>query len=240
MSDHLSSLLTATGCLLVLSMNPTVFAQAPSGSLHFRTMGWGVAADDLFYSVGGKDVGVKIVDAGRSGFQAYSKREEIAFYRIVKKEDDTVERVIVGKGKLTGCGPTPLLIMTKSKAAPDQLVMTVIADDLAAFPERTCRFVNFTPLAIGLTVGQKSATIPSGGISLVDTNLEKDVSTSYVTVFGMVNGKKLMLSYNNWVFRPGQRVMVFVSVDEGGQPRVIRLVDGVASFSSLQPPADPR
>jgi len=26
------------------------------------------------------------------------------------------------------------------------------------------------------------------------------------------------LSYNNWVFRPGQRVMVFISVDEKGNP----------------------
>ena len=101
----------------------------------------------------------------------------------------TEERVIVAKGDLTGSGPTPLLIMTKSKAAPDQLSMRVIADDLTAFPERTCRFVNFTPLDIAVIVGRKAATIPRGGIQLVDTDLGKDGSTSYVTVFGMVNGK---------------------------------------------------
>lgn len=240
MSNYLRSLLTATGCLLILGMNPTLFAQGTSGALHFRTMGWGVAAEDLFYSMGGKDVSVRIFDAGRSGFQAYSKRKEIRFYRIVKKEDGTEERVIVAKGDLTGSGPTPLLIMTKSKAAPDQLVMTVIADDLKAFPEQTCRFVNFTPLDIGVTVGRKAATIPRGGIQLVDTDLGNDGSTSYVTVFGMVNGKKLMLSYNNWVFRPGQRVMVFISVDKDGRPSVIRLVDAVASLTSFTPPTAPQ
>ena len=180
-----------------------MLAQDPSGSVHFRTMGWGVAADDLYYSMGGKDVRLTIFDSGRSDFQAYSKKEEIAFYRIVKKEDGSEEKVIVAKGNLTGCGPTPLLILTKNKAAPDKLAMTVIADDLEAFPERTCRFVNFTPIVLGVTVDQKAATIPSGGIKLVDTDLGKDDNTCYVTVFGTANGKKLMLSYNNWVFRPG-------------------------------------
>lgn len=241
MNSQLGARLGAIVYLLVLSLTSAPFAQAAPGrnTLHFRTMGWGIAPDDLFYSMRGKDVSLQIVESGRSAFQAYSKRKEISFYRIVKKEDGTEERVIVAKGDLTGSGPTPLLIMTKSKAAPDQLSMTVIADDLTAFPERTCRFVNFTPLDIAVTVGRKAATIPRGGIQLVDTDLGKNGNTSYVTVFGMANGKKRMLSYNNWVFRPGQRVMVFISVDEKGQPRVIRLVDAVGSFMSLQNPADP-
>ncbi len=235
-SDHYRrARLVATGCLLILGMNPTLFAQAPvdRGSLHFRTMGWGVAPDDLFYSVGGKDIGVKIFDAGRSGFQDYPKRGEISFYRIVEKEDGTEEHVIVAKGDLRGGGPTPLLIMTKSKADPDKLDMTVIADDLTAFPERTCRFVNFTPIEIKVTVGRKAATIQPGDIRLVDTNLETDDRTRYVTTSVTVKDQKLMLSYNNWVFRPGQRVMVFIAVSKDGKPRVIRLVDAVGPLTSF-------
>jgi hypothetical protein len=193
-------------------------------------MGWGVAPDDLFYSVAGRDVRVKIFDAARSGFHSYPKKGEIAFYRIVKKEEGTEERIIVATGDLTGGGPTPLLILTKSKADPDQFNVAVIADDLSAFPEQTLRFVNFTAIDIEVTVGPKEATIPAGGIRLVETNLEKDKNTKYVTLFVSVSNKKLMLSYNNWVFRPGQRVMVFISVGKDGRPRVIRLIDAVASL----------
>lgn len=241
-ATHSRARLTATGCLLVLAMNSALFAQAPPGGdmLHFRTLGWEVAPDDLFYSIGGKDVSVKIFEGGRSGFQDYPKREEISFYRIVKKEDGTEEHVIVAKGDLSGGGPTPLLIMTKSKEAPDKFVMTVIADDLKAFPDRTCRFVNLTPIDVSITLGKETATVPSGDIRLMETNFKKeDDSTRYVTVFVTINYEKLMLSYNNWVFRPGQRVMVFVAVDKDGQPRVIRLVDAVESFTSLQTPTDP-
>lgn len=229
--------LLVAGCLLFLIMHSTLCAQnAPAnrGSLNFRTMGWGVAPDDLFYSVGGKDIRVKIFDAGRSGFHGYPKRGEISFYRIVKKEDGTIERITMAQGDLSGTGPTPLLIITKSTTNPGKFDLTAIADDLTAFPERTCRFVNFTRIEIGVTVGSEAATVPPGDIRLVDTNLGEDSNTSYVTLFVKVTDRKLMLSYNNWVFRPGQRVMVFISVDQNGQPRVIRLIDSVASLTSLQ------
>jgi hypothetical protein len=218
-------------------MAPALFAQAPAErGVNFRTMGWGVAHDDLFYSMDGQDVSVRIFDSVRSGFHAVPNEGEITFYRIVHHDDDTLERVIVARGDLTGGGPTPLLILTQSKTDPDKLDMNVIADDLSAFPERTCRFVNFTRAEIGVTVGPKAATIPPGGIRLVDTNLEEDERTRYVTAFVTVSDEKLMLSYNNWVFRPGQRVMVFISVDKNGQPRLIRLVDAVAQLTSLQAP----
>lgn len=238
---QLRARLAVTGYLLLLGMNSTLFAQATPDrdKLHFRTLGWEVAPDDLFYSMGGKDVNVKIFEGGRSGFQEYPKREEISFYRIVKKEDDTEEHVIVAKGNLTGRGPTPLLIMTKSKEDPDKFDMTVIADDLTAFPERTCRFVNFTPIDVGITLGKEAATIPAGDSRLVDTKMEEGDSTRYVTVYVKINYEKLMLSYNNWVFRPGQRVMVFISVDEEGQPRVIRLVDAVGPLKPFQAPTSP-
>lgn len=230
------------GYLLVLGMNPLLFAQAPSdgGGVHFRTLGWEVARDDLYYSVDGKDAGLRIFDSVRSGFHAYPKGGEISFYRIVQKEDGTLERIMVARGDLADRGPTPLLIMSKSTTEADKLDITVIADDLEAFPERTCRFVNFTRAEIGVTVGPKSATVPPGGIRLVDTELAKDESTRYVTTFVTVRDDKLMLSYNNWVFRSGQRVMVLISVDKGGHPRVVRLVDAVAPLTSFHTPGDPR
>ncbi|MCC5844365.1 MAG: hypothetical protein JJU05_08955 [Verrucomicrobia bacterium] len=230
------------GVLLVLGMTPAVFAQpqGDSGGVHFRTLGWGVASADLYYFVDGEDVGVRIFDSVRSGFHAYPKEGKISFYRIVKHDDDTLERVIVAQGDLTGTGPTPLLILTKSKTDPDKLTVNVIADDLAAFPERTCRFVNFTPVEIGVTVGPQIDTVPPGGIRLVDTNLEEDERTRYVTAFVSVSDDQLFLTYNNWVFRPGQRVMVLIHVDKDGQPRVLRLVDAVAQLKALRPPDDSR
>jgi len=74
----------------------------------------------------------------------------------------------------------------------------------------------------------------------MDTNLEQDAKTKYVTLFVEVTDNKHMLSYNTWVFRPGQRVMVFIFVDNKGQPRVIRLVDAVASLASFLAPRDSR
>lgn len=228
------------GLLLVLGMTPPVFAQAPSdhGGAYFRTLGWGVTRDDLYYSLDGEDTGLRIFDSVRSGFHAYPKGGEISFYRVVLNEDGEEERVTVARGDLTDGGPTPLLIMTKSEKEPDKLNMRVIADDLTAFPERTCRFVNFTPIEIGVTVGPKEAAVPPGGIRLVDTHLGEDERTRYVTAFVSVSDDKLMLSYNNWVFRSGQRVMVFIALDKGGQPRVIRLVDAVAPIRTLLNPDD--
>lgn len=236
------SCLGLTGFLIVIGLIPGLFAQVPAkrGGVHFRTLGWGVAPNDVFYSLDGRDVGVKIFDSARSGFQVAPKQGNISFYRIVKKENGEMERIIIAQADLSGTGPTPLLFVRKNEANPEKLDIKVIPDDLNAFPEQTCRFVNFTPIEIGVTMGPETSVIPPGGIRLMNTELEEDDLTRYVTVFVKVKYEKLMLSYNNWVFRPGQRVMVFISVDKEGQPRVVRLVDAVASLAPFHDLQDSR
>lgn len=231
-SNILFSAVFAAACLLALGM---AAQGAPDRNmLRFRTLGWETAPTDLFYSLEGEDVNVKIFEGGRSGFQVHPKREEITFYRIAEKEDGTTEKMIVATGNLKDGGPMPLLVITKSKEDPEMFEMTVIADDLTAFPERTCRFVNFTRIDVNVTLGKEDVTIPPEESRLVDTKMDEGDNTRYVTVYVEVNYEKLMLSYNNWVFRPGQRVMVFISADEKGQPRVIRLIDAVAPLKALQ------
>jgi hypothetical protein len=229
-------------CLLFLDVQPSLFAQASSGhgGVQFRTLGFEVSPDDLFYSLDGKDTALRIFDSVRSGFHPYPKGGEIRFYRIILKEDGTRERVVVARGDLTDRGPTPLLLLTKNKMEPDKLDITVIPDDLTAFPEQTCRFVNFTQAEIGVTVGAEESTVIPGGIRLVDTHLGEDENTRFVSTFVTISDDKLMLSYNNWVFRPGQRVMVLISVSENGKPRVVRLIDAVAPLRSIKARGDPR
>lgn len=204
----------------------------------FRTLGWGVRASDLYYSLGGKDIPVTIFDAGRSGFQRLPNTESIKFYRLVTNAEGKVERVTAAEVSLAAAGPLPLLVFLPDPADATRYRIVPVADDLKAFPPRSCRFVNLTAVTINATVGDNAVVVPGGGERVVDTHLgDGESSTRYTTVFVDIRDGKLMLAYNNWVFRPGQRTLVFIFLDKQGRPQVVRVVDGVHQLEPKSGPA---
>jgi hypothetical protein len=221
--------LLVAGCLLGTA--PLGHAQtAPDAPElpRFRTLGWGVRASDLHYSLAGKDVPVSVFDAGRSGFQRLPNEESITFYRLVTNAQGMVERVTAAEAFLSHAGPLPLLVFLPDPADQARYRIVTVADDLKAFPPRSCRFVNLTAVTINATVGDAAIVVPGGEERVVDTRLgDGESSTRYTSVFVDIRDGKLMLAYNNWVFRPGQRTLVFIFLDKQGRPQVVRVVDGV-------------
>ncbi|MFH1496832.1 MAG: hypothetical protein ABII82_03305 [Verrucomicrobiota bacterium] len=236
--SHLGFLVRFVACCLLGAALAGHAQTAPDASEtpRFRTLGWGVRASDLHYSLGGKDVPVPVFDAGRSGFHRLPKTDAIRFYRLVENAEGKVERVTVAEVSLADSGPLPLLVFLPDPADAARYRIVPVADDLKAFPPRSCRFVNLTAVTINATVGDSAVVVPGGGEQVVDTHLgEGESSTRYTTVFVDIRDDKLMLAYNNWVFRPGQRTLVFIFLDKQGRPQVVRVVDGVNQLKPVGP-----
>lgn len=226
------------GCLL----GAAGVDHAPTGAgtveqPRFRTLGWGVRDADLYYSLKGKDVAVSVYDGGRSGFQSLPHTDSISFYHLVPNADGVVERVIVAETSLVDVGVLPLLVFLPDQTNSAHYRIVTVADDLVAFPARSCRFVNLTRVTINATVGDIAVVVPGGEERLVPTELGKDEDTRYATVFVNIRDGKLMLSRNNWVFRRGQRTLVFIFLDKLGRPQVVRVVDGIHQLGSGPGPA---
>lgn len=200
----------------------------------FRTIGWGVRASDLYYSLGGKDVPVSVFNAGRSGFHRLPRTDSIVFYRLVENEQG-VERVPVADVSVAGARPLPLLVFLPDPDSGERYRVVAVADDLETFPDRACRFINLTNVTINATVGDSAVVVPGGEERVVDTRMSAEESTRYTSIFVDIREDRLMLSYNNWVFRPGQRTLVFIFLDRLGRPQVVRVVDGVHQLKPAGP-----
>lgn len=237
-SPVLRLLARATLVFAALGLAPAARAEpAPGDSApRFRTLGWGVRAADLHYTLEGKDVPVPVFEAGRSGFLALPAGETLSFHRVIKKTDGRVERLPVALAALAEAGPLPLLVFLPDPAASDRYRVVTVPDDLATFPDRACRFVNLTPVTLHATVGESTVAIPGGEIRTVDIALGGESGSRHTSVYVKRGDDSVMLAYNNWVFRPGQRTLVFIFLDPWGNPQVVRVVDGVRQLPPVPAP----
>lgn len=214
----------------------TALASSPQEGLRFRTFGWQVATEGLFYEVGGKDAQLEVLDATRSRFYDYSGPLALVVYRLVPGPDGKKVRQTVATADLSAAGRWPLLVFLPDKTkSPDAVRIVTLADDLDSFPAPQFRFVNFTPVTLGLTLGTERVALASRGLHQLDPALGSDGAPEtryFVVSIATEEGPKLLYA-NNWVVRPSQRTLVLIFAEDNAL-QVRRVVDNVLQYT---PPA---
>ena len=219
---------------LVLFFTP-VSAEIPDSSgVHFRTLGWTVAPDDLFFDVKGKDTRLLIIKSARSPFvkAPVSDTKKIVFYRLVPGPDDALVREEAAVADVSAAGAWPLLIFTPDPKSAKRYQVIAISDDLKAFPFPSCRFINLTPVNLFGKYGDQKLNLAANGFLQIDPQLKSptDVETRYTVVsMSTPKGPRLLYS-NNWAVRPTQRTLVFISSKEE-KMHVMRIPDDIGLYT---------
>ena len=218
-----------------------MLAQNPpeAGKSSFRTLGWMVSLDDLYYDLNGQDTKLSIIEAARSVFSETPKDvKKLVFYRLVPGPKDKPMREEAASVDISAAGPWPLLVFMANPEAPKHYRVAAIADDLKSFPFPSCRFVNLTPVEFDATYGDQKVKIPAKGIERIDTRTKStdESDTCHATVsMKTPEGPRLLYS-NYWVVNPSQRTLVFIF----SQDKLFQIMR-VADHSSLYaPPPPPR
>lgn len=200
----------------------------------FRTFGWQVAPADLFYEVGGKDVPIQIIDSTRSQFYDLGALKSILFYRVTTNAEGKKVRQPVVTADVSAAGRWPLLVFLADKAAgADALRVVALSDDLESFPAPQFRFVNFTPVQMGLTLGKERVVLPPRELHVLDPALVagQAATTRYFVISIATEEGPKMLYANNWVVRPSQRTLVLIFAEDGAL-QIRRVVDDVTQYPS--------
>jgi len=207
--------------------------QSDEGGVRFRTFGWMVSAEELYYDVNGRDTRISIIDSARSVFFHAPKAGQIVFYRLVPGPKEKPEREEAATVDVSAAGKWPLLIFMKSPESPKRYCVAAVADDLEAFPFPSCRFINFTAADLSVTYGDQQVKVAARGIERLDPRLKPGAGTEtrYATVSANTPQGPRLLYGNNWAVRPAQRTLVLVfSQDERLQ--VLRVTDDIALYTT--------
>ena len=217
----------------------SLFAQAPTedGRIHFRTFGWQVAPDDLYYDSKGKDNKLTVYNSDRSAFNDYVKSEQIVFYRLVPGPEGRLIHEEAAIVNLAAAGTWPLLIFTKSPDSPKRYRVAAISDDLKSFPFPSLRFMNLTAVDLYAKFGDQTLKISAKGMEVIDPHITStdQLETRFTQIATLTEEGPSLLYSNYWVVRPTQRTLVFVfPQDESVQ--IIRIVDDIAQYIPPPPP----
>lgn len=231
MNSSLTRILCAFAFLLGLLARAQ--AQADDGQLHFRTLGWAVAAEDIFYELGGKNVPLVVKDATRSGFYSHPRVERLVFFRLVPGPEQKPVRQTVAEAEVGAAGEWPLLIFLKNESgAPLPYRVVALSDDLRSFPSSACRFINLTPAELRVVVGEDKFSLSPRAMHQINLGLDPAAPPQMrYAAIGLFNEQGARRLYgNNWAFRPNQRTLVVIYPQEGGM-QLNRIVDDVRSYA---------
>lgn len=220
----------------------TTFAQATDeGGPRFRTLGLGVAADDLFYELGGKDVAVTLTQDAPSGFYELPAGGNLAFYRLATNPDGGTARQPVASVKVAGAGLQFLVIV--SVGGPGVLSAEVLADDLQTFPAGSYRFLNRTDAPLTCILAGTSSVIAAHSVELLKAKSGEGTRTVFLQVLAQKGKDRVVLYSNNWAWSPLIRTMIVAAppVPPATTPSIRRIGESVEKLSpsSLSPAAKP-
>jgi hypothetical protein len=225
-------LIQIVGCVSLMSITP-VCAEIPDCTgISFRTFGWMVAPDDLYYEVNGRDIRVPVIASARSSFLKVPKVDRMVFYRLVPGPEEKLVREEAAVVDLSTAGSWPLLIFATQPQEPKRYRVAAIADDLKAFPFPSCRFVNFTPVDLYAKYGDQQVKVAAQGEALLDPGLKSttDTETRYATVSIHTEQGPRVLYGNNWAVRSNQRTLVFIYAQDQ-KMQVMRIQDDIALYA---------
>jgi hypothetical protein len=214
--------------LLYTIICTALHAQIPNneGNIHFRTVGWKVEADDLYYESENKLVKIAVYDSSRSPNWPHPKTTTITFFRLVPNPEGKLVREEVAIVDVTAAGPKPLLVFMPIPESPKSYRVTAVADDLKVFPVPTSRFINLTLADLYIKFGEQELKLPAKNMALLDPHLKNaDIPEArYTMMYVQTANGPLRVYSNNWAVRPTERTLVFIFA-EGSALKVMSIVD---------------
>ena len=205
--------------------------------MRFRTIGWQLSMDDLYYDLKQHDANVYVTELARSNFYDAPKEKEIVFYRLVPGTDDKTKktREVAATVDISNAGHVVLLLFMADPASPKRYRVTALPDDPKSFPFPSCRFINLTGVNLRATYGDEKIEVKAKGMNLAYPKLKagEEDDTRYTSVSMDTPEGPQMLYGNNWVARPGRRTLVFI-FPQDERMCVMRVSDDISIF--LPPP----
>ncbi|MEX1049901.1 MAG: hypothetical protein WED15_10260 [Akkermansiaceae bacterium] len=219
---------------LISSLSPLVAQDSndQEGGIRFRTLGWNLSADDLFYSFKNQDTKVELTESSRSIFHAAGRAKQLTFYRIITGPDDKPMQEVAATVNIETAGPWPLLIFMKDPRSPKRFRVAAIADDLKTFPFPSTQFVNFTGVDMDAKLGDQVVKVAGGGLARIDPRIQagKESDTRFTAISWNSPAGRRVLYSNNWVVKPNQRTIVFIS-SQDNRILVMRIRDNIAIYA---------
>jgi len=218
-------------------------AQAPpeEHKVQFRTLGWQISTDDLYYDLKHHDTSMAVDDCRRSIFYDAPLPTDgpIVFYRFVTGPDNKKAREIVATVDISSAGPKPLLLFMADPKVPKHYRVTAIDDDPKTFPFPSCRFVNLTGVKLHGTYGDQKFDIKGHDIQLIEPHLKSKgkPETRYTSVIRDLPEGPQLLYGNNWVVYPTNRTLVFIFTQDDNM-EVMRVGDDANNY--VKPPGHPK
>lgn len=228
-------------CLALLTLS-ALLSTATAAPEKFRTLGWQLTLDDIYYEYRGANTPVQVYASARSIFYDYAPSrtrqpdtatDTVLFYRLGTNSEGEEIRIPVAQADLSKAGDWPLLIFRPSSSETSGISVTAIPDDLDSFPAPNFRFVNLTPAPLEIKMGKANATVKAKSMMMMDPEIKGDgTETRFTTVtVNTSNGPRRIYS-NNWAVRPNQRTMVLI-IAKDGQLGVQRIIDDPSQYLSV-------
>lgn len=210
--------------------------EAQTGQGRFRTLGWDVQLQDIYYMLSGKDVPIVVYSGTRSPFYDLPSGESLTLYRIERTAEDEIVRVPVVEASMERGGTWPLMIITPDDSTSEtDYRATVIPDDLTAFPAPHLRFINLSPVPLNVNVGSNRSTVDSRDMISVDPQLDPNstrTETRFITITVDAADGPLRIYSNNWAVGKSQRTIVLLRGRKGALG-VQRVIDDRNQYLSL-------
>ena len=183
-----------------------------AGTVHFRTLGVSINAEDIVYKKGEKYLPITLSEAVRSAYyDTTGGNGLLTFYRMVAGPEGKPVPVSVGQVDLTGLGPRVLLLFLPDPAQGKNYTVRAFADNAKVVPPGSYRFMNLTVINVGIVLGGKKVIIAPGGEAVVGDTPAGGSAEIQVAVYGVV-GEAAKIAYSNiWLFDPQSRFTVLIT-----------------------------
>ena len=183
-----------------------------AGTVHFRTLGVNINAEDIVYKKGEKYLPIALSEAVRSPFyDTTGGTGVLTFYRLVAGPEGKPMPVSVGQVDLTGLGPRVLLLFMPDPAQAQNYAVRAFADNAKVVPPGSYRFMNLTAINVGIVLGGKKVIIAPGSDAVLSDTPAGGSSEVQVAVYGVV-GEAAHIAYSNiWLFDPQSRFTVLIT-----------------------------
>lgn len=191
-----------------------------SGIIHaqvaFRTTAGDVVPEGLNYLRGKQDTPVQVEMDLKSCPYAVTNASPLVFYTLQQSPDGKLVTNQVASVNLEAAGTLPLLIFFKGGAPSQPYRIVAMKEDATSFPGGTCRFANFSPIPVYVSLGGDATYLPPNAIT--DKPSRGDVALLNISVPS--GGTNIPVITHNMLLERDKRYLFMVVPNTGSPARV--------------------
>jgi len=216
---------------------------APVFGASFRALAWNSPISEVFYSPSGDPAKLEPFEAyTHARSDAYQLSEGVGTVRFYRKEsqpDGTEKAVEVASANLSKAGQDALVILFDNRQRPGRYFTEVLDDSAASFRGGGFRFVNYTPVPVGVALGDEKARLAPKEAMIINgkpRTIGQVDNVLDVSVFVLADKTPRQVFGNIWAHNPSVRNLVFIVQVPGLQNayEVKRITDNPAERLEME------